>query len=130
MTAASETVAKPVENKIIPSATVQAIPFRKDTVASTPEVFSLLVITLIVLGLFACLAFYARRLGWLDRWVGPKPQSAINCGKKIVILETQRISQKTVLYRISNGDNEYLLTESSMQIQLTQSSCHKEVPRD
>ena len=46
------------------------------------------------------------------------------------MLEAQRISQKTTLYRISNGDNEYLLAESTMQIQLVKKAAEKEVGND
>ena len=107
---------KPAQLKPATTTNAQPIPFRKDSVANTPEVFGLLVTTILLVSVFAALAWYARRRGWLDRWVGPKPQS-VSPDKKIIVLETQRISQKTTLYRISNGGSEFLLAESSMQIQ-------------
>jgi flagellar biogenesis protein FliO len=129
MTAPSAAVSKPVVSKPASTTSAQPIPFRKEGITNTPEVFGLLVTTLLLVGIFAGLAWFARRQGWLDRWVGPKPDSQ-SIKKKIVVLEAQRISQKTTLYRISNGDNEYLLAESTMQIQLVKKAAEKEVGND
>ncbi len=128
MTAVPATAAKP-ENVKPDSATTtskQPIPFRKEGITNTPEVFGLLVTTLLLVSIFAALTWFARRQGWLDRWVGPKP-NAKNDKKKMVVLEVQRISQKTTLYRIGTGDEEYLLAESSMQVQLVKKDAEKEV---
>lgn len=129
MTATTAVAAKPVESKPASAITSQPIPFRKDSVTSTPEVFGLLLTTLLLVAVFAAVAWYARRRGWLDRWVGPKP-GLQNDKKKIMVLEAQRISQKTTLYRISNGENEFLLAESSLQIQLEKLEAKKESGHD
>lgn len=125
----SAAVTKPVDSKPVLTTSSQPIPFRKEGITNTPEVFSLLLTTLLLVAVFTLVAWYARRRGWLDRWVGPKPDSQSN-KKKIVVLETQRISQKTTLYRISNGESEYLLAESSSQIQLVIKDVKKEVGND
>jgi flagellar biogenesis protein FliO len=124
MTSSSEPLLKPTEAKAV--TTKQPIPFRQDSVAKSPEVFGLLMTTLLMLALFAALAWYARRRGWLNKWVGVTPQPT-STNKKIVVLEVQRISQKTTLYRISNGEEIFLLAESSMQIQLQPSSIKMEL---
>lgn len=129
MTAPTAVVSKPAISKPASTTSAQPIPFRKDGITNTPEVFGLLVTTLMLVGIFAGLAWFARRQGWLDRWIGPKPESQ-NIKKKLVILETQRISPKTTLYRISNGDSEYLLAESTMQLQLIKKVAEKEVEND
>jgi flagellar biogenesis protein FliO len=129
MTATSAAVAKPVDSKPVSSTSTQPIPFRKEGITNTPEVFGLLVTTLLLVAVFAVVAWYARRRGWLDRWVGPKPDLKSN-NKKIVVLEARRISQKTTLYWISSGDNEYLLAESSMQIQMLANDVKKEAGND
>ena len=60
-----------------PAATTAAapapIPFRQAPVASGPEVFGMLLTTLLVLAAFAGLAWYARRRGWLERWIAVAP---------------------------------------------------------
>ena len=128
MTAISAAVTKPVDSKpaSVTATSKQPIPFRKEGITNTPEVFDLLVTTLLLVAIFAALAWFARRQGWLDRWVGPKPHAQSD-KKKIVVLDLQRVSQKTTLYRISSGDDEYLLAESSMQVQLVKKDVQKEV---
>lgn len=130
MTSPSVVVTKPVEAKKPATVTSsEPIPFRKDSVTNTPEVFSLLVTTLLLVSIFAALAWYARRRGWLDRWVGPKLHPTIQ-NKKIIVLETLRLSQKTTLYRVCNGDNEFLLAESSMHIQFAMPDSKTELKND
>jgi hypothetical protein len=94
------------------------IPFRKTAAMSGPEVFSTLAITLLVLAGFAALAWYARRQGWLDRWVTQGP-SAAGGKNKLSVVEVLHVSRKTTLFRISDGERELLLTESSVQVQLS-----------
>ena len=129
MTTPFAAVTKPVDSKPVLTTSSQPIPFRKEGITNTPEVFSLLVTTVLLVAVFTLVAWYARRRGWLDRWVGPKPDSKSN-SKKIIVLETQRISQKTTLYRISNGESEYLLAESSSQIQFVTKDVNKAVGND
>ena len=128
MIVTSTVVTKPVDVKPIPTTTTskQSIPFRKEGITNTPEVFGLLVTTVLLVAIFAALAWFARRQGWLDRWVGAKP-FAQSDKDKLKLLEFQRISQKTTLYRISSGDEEYLLAESSTQVQLVKKAAQKEV---
>ncbi|MGH8050435.1 MAG: hypothetical protein ACREPB_07245 [Arenimonas sp.] len=131
MTATSAAVPKPVDVKPVSATTTskQPIPFRKEGITNTPEVFGLLVTTLLLVAIFAAIAWFARRQGWLDRWVGPKPHAQSD-KNKIAVLEVQRVSQKTTLYRISSGDDEYLLAESSVQVQLVKKDVQKEVSNE
>jgi hypothetical protein len=93
------------------------IPFRKTAVTSGPEIFGTLVITLLVLAGFAAFAWYARRRGWLDRWITLAP-SAEAGQRKLQVVEVLHVSRKTTLFRIRDGEHEMLLTESSVQAQL------------
>jgi len=96
------------------------IPFRKTSVTSGPEIFGTLLITLLVLAGFAGLAWYARRRGWLDRWISQAP-SAVAGNRKLQVIEVLHVSRKTTVFRIRDGEQEMLLTESSVQTQLTPS---------
>ena len=129
MTVNSVGAAKSVDLNPFVATTTQTIPFRKDSVTTAPEVLGLLLTTLLLVAVFAATALYARRRGWLDRWVGPKP-SLQNNNRKIIVLESQSISQKTTLHRVSVGDNEILLAESAMQIQLAHKAINKEPGHD
>jgi flagellar biogenesis protein FliO len=129
MTSLSAVLQEQRNAKPVSTSSLKPIPFRKDSVTNTPEVFGLLLMTLLVLTAFAALTWYARRRGWLDRWVGQNPKS-VSKSKVITVLETQRISQKTTIYRINNGDSEYLLAESSVQIQWMPKENFKEPSND
>ncbi|QNN48268.1 hypothetical protein H9L17_14420 [Thermomonas brevis] len=59
-----------------PAGTVKsdAIPFRPDAVVSLPEAGGVLAAALLLLAAFYGLAWYARRAGWLGRWMGGGPR--------------------------------------------------------
>jgi len=94
------------------------IPFRKSSATSGSEVVGVFVTTLLVLAAFAALAAFARRHGWLDRWVGQLPSAPEN-KRQLVVVETLRVSRKTTVYRVKNGEHEFLLAESSAPLQLS-----------
>ena len=98
-------------------ASSSAIPFRKTSIVSGSEVFGMLVTTILVLAALGALAWFARRLGWLDRWIGGA-RSAHDIKRSLAVLEIVHISRKTTLFRVMDGDREILLVESSAQIQL------------
>jgi len=102
------------------------IPFRKSAATSGPEIFGVLATTLLVLAGFAAFAVFARRRGWLDRWVGRAPLAADN-PRKLAVIETLFVSRKTTIYRIRNGEREFLLAESTSPLQLTPASADVEV---
>ena len=97
-----------------------AIPFRQDAAISFPEAGSILAVTLLLLVVFYGLVWYAKRAGWLDRWVSRRAASSDDV-KKLAILERLVVSRKTVIYRIRDGGQEYLLVESSVSAGLTAS---------
>lgn len=105
-----------------PAGTVKsdAIPFRPDAVVSLPEAGGVLAAALLLLAAFYGLAWYARRVGWLGRWMGGRATS-FNDARKLAVLERLVVSRKTVLYRIRDGEQEYLLVESSASAGLTAS---------
>lgn len=97
-----------------------AVPFRQDAAVSLSEAGGVLVMALLLLAAFYGLAWYARRAGWLDRWVVGRAKPADNA-RRLQVLERFAVSRKTVLYRIHDGEKEYLLVESSVSAGLTAS---------
>lgn len=92
-----------------------AIPFRQDSAVSMPEVGGLLLTAVLLLVVFYCVAWYARRAGWLARWTGARTANG-DGQRKLAVLERMALSRKTVLYRVRDGEKEYLLVESSASI--------------
>lgn len=93
------------------------IPYRKAPVASGAELFGVLTVTVLLLAAFAGLAWYARRRGWLDRWV-TQPPAGESLSRRLSVSEVLHVSRKTTVFRIRDGDREWLLTESSAQANL------------
>lgn len=111
--------AAPPASTTTQSAVAAPIPFRKSATTSAPEVFGILVTTLLVLAAFTALAWWARRRGWLDRWVGQAAKEGPDAKRRMTVLETLRISPKTTLYRIDNNGHELIVVESSAQVQIS-----------
>lgn len=94
-----------------------SIPFRHTSIVSASEVSGILAATVLVLCVLAVSAWFARRKGWLDRWsVGSGKASAP--AKSLVVLEVLRISRKTTIYRVADGQREFLVAESSAPVAL------------
>lgn len=92
-----------------------AIPYRQDSAVSMPEVSGLLLMAVLLLAAFYGVAWYARRAGWLDRWTGARGTTG-NTQRKLAVIERMALSRKTVLYRVRDGEKEFLLVESSASI--------------
>lgn len=97
-----------------------AIPFRHTSIVSASEVSGILVATVLVLCVLAVSAWFARRKGWLDRWSVGSGKASV-AGKSLVVLEVLRISRKTTIYRVANGQREFLIAESSAPVALAAS---------
>jgi hypothetical protein len=87
-----------------------AIPFRQSSPASGPQVFGVLITTLLLLAAFYALATVAARKGWLQRWTGAR---ATGVAPRLQVLERLQVSRRTTLLRVRDGANEYLVAEST-----------------
>ena len=106
----------------VPTATTgvaapEPIPFRKTSAVSGNELLGTLLTTLLVLAAVAGTAWFARRMGWLARWTGADAREG-GATRSIAVLGVRRVSRRTTLYRVSDGRREYLLAESTAQVQL------------
>jgi hypothetical protein len=93
------------------------IPFRQSGGVSGPEVFTSFGITLLLLGAAAAGAFYARRRGWLDRWLAV-PTTADAGKRRLAVVERLALSRKTTLIRVRDGERELLVLESANGAQM------------
>lgn len=91
------------------------IPFRKDSAVSMPEVSGLLLTASLLLAAFYGIAWYAKKAGWLERWTGASASNR-DSQRRLAVIERMVVSRKTVLYRVRDGEQEYLLVESSASL--------------
>ena len=94
------------------------IPFREEPAVSGNQAVSTLAITLLLLAAVWALAHFARRKGWLERWVAASSASKpADLGPRV--LKSRRVSRQTVVYTIAEGGTRYLLVESNANVSLT-----------
>lgn len=94
-----------------------AIPYREAAEVSGSEIASAFGAAILLLALAIALAWLARRLGWLRHWgVGAGPaMSTAAAGLRVE--QTLRISPRTMLFRIADGEQRFLLAESREGVQ-------------
>ncbi|HEY0502216.1 MAG TPA: hypothetical protein VGD42_01875 [Lysobacter sp.] len=102
------------------AAPASAIPFRQE--AATGGAASLsgaLLIAVAMLSVVAAAAWYARRRGWLDRWVGPAPSPR---AQTLRVEQTLRLSPQTTLYRVVHEGEVLLVVESRVNARIERTS--------
>ena len=95
----------------VAAAMAASIPFRDRADVAVTDVFAVLGTTLALLALALVTAFVAWRRGWLGRW-GAAPAAAKSPGEDLRIERALRLSPRTVVFRIVDGERRFLLVES------------------
>ena len=104
------------QNATAPAASVQtttqAIAYRPESASVSGSVVDVLLMLVLLLGGVLVLAWVAKRQGWLQRWtVGAAPLSRSGAG--LGVEQALRLSPRTTLFRIIDGNRRYLLVEST-----------------
>jgi flagellar biogenesis protein FliO len=89
----------------------RAIPYRESAEVSGIDVAGAFGAAIALLALALCLAWLARRQGWLRRW-GVASGPGASAAEGLRIEQVLRISPRTVVFRIADGEKRYLLAES------------------
>ena len=100
-------------------ASVQApIPYRAETAVSAGQLTSVLLVTVLLLGIFLVLALYAKKRGWLQKLM---PASAVRpAGTQWrLYVQAQRISRLTTVYKVEDGARAWLIVESAGQVSVS-----------
>lgn len=91
----------------------QAIPFRPEYRGSGSSAVDVLLILVLLLGSFVAVLWFARKKGWLDRWIVAAPGVGVTKRAGLELEQVLRLSQKSALYRINDGSTRYLVLESA-----------------
>lgn len=93
------------------------IPYRAESEGVASSAGGAIFAALLLLGLFTAVLVVARRKGLLDRWiVAPPAGRPERSGLRVE--QALRVSPKTMLYRVRDGERSYLLVESLAQATL------------
>lgn len=98
------------------ASTESAIPYRESAEVSGGDVAVAFGAAIGLLALALALALLARRLGWLQRF-GVGPGSPRSPASGLRVEQALRISPRTTLFRIADGEQRYLLAESRDGVQ-------------
>lgn len=102
-----------------PGAVHSAAPigFRDEHASVADSAVGVLLVLVVLLG--ACLGglIFAKRKGWLNRWL-PAPSGAADDASRLRVEQVLRLSPRTVLYRVADERNRYLILESTASAQL------------
>lgn len=93
-----------------------AIPFREEGSGVAATATGPLMVAVLLLAGLGVAAWYAKRRGWLDRWLGPLPTATSQ--PQLRVEQVLRLSPKTTLYRIRDGHRRLTVIESSVNARL------------
>ncbi|ALN84771.1 hypothetical protein LC55x_1480 [Lysobacter capsici] len=113
-------VAAPATAPVVaPGAVHSAAPigFRDEHASVADSAVGVLLVLVVLLG--ACLGglIFAKRKGWLNRWL-PAPSGAADDASRLRVEQVLRLSPRTVLYRVADERSRYLILESTASAQL------------
>lgn len=93
------------------------IGFRDEHESVADSAVGVLLVLVVLLG--ACLGglLFAKRKGWLNRWL-PAPSGAADDASRLRVEQVLRLSPRTVLYRVADERSRYLIVESTASAQL------------
>lgn len=97
---------------------VAHIPFRQTSASAPQDFLGVLVATIMLLALAAASLWFAKKKGWLARWMAGSVVAGPP-GKALRIENSVRLSRSTVLYRVEHGVDRYLIVESDRNINIT-----------
>lgn len=107
--------ASPGLTEMVPERPVAPIPYRKESSGAGGSLIGVLAITVLMLAVFVVVLRIAKSRGLLDRWIvsAPVGAAANRDGHDAMRVEQSlRVSPRTVLYRIRDGEQRFLLVES------------------
>lgn len=101
------------------SASTPPIRYRSESGTLADQATGVLLVLALLLAAALALALVAKRKGWLDRWVARSGAGVVGSGGAALRVEqTLRLSPRTVLYRVGDGQDRYLVIESTVHAQL------------
>lgn len=113
MSAVPTASAKPAQ-----SSASHGIAFRPEGASAAADATGVLLALAALLAAAMVALWFAKRKGWLERWlgsVGPAQAGA----QSLRVERTLRLSPRTIVYRVADGKDSYLVVESSTNARLT-----------
>ena len=101
----------------IGSAVASGLPFRDRAPTAEPSIATALALAVLLLAAALALIWFARQRGWLDRWsVDARRGQVAKPGLRLE--QALRVSRRTSVYVVRDGDRRYLLAETLGSVHL------------
>lgn len=117
-TAAPAGASAPASVQTQPVVAARPIRFREEGGSVADSATGVLLVLVLLLGGCLALLLWAKKKGWLDRWIANAGASAPDAGG-LRVEQALRLSPRTVLYRVGDGRERYLVVESTVSARLT-----------
>lgn len=90
----------------------QTISYRPESAGLASSAVDVLLVLVLLLGGVLALAWVAKQKGWLKRWSVSAASLSPSAGG-LRLEQALRLSPRTALFRVTDGDRRYLLVEST-----------------
>lgn len=102
------------------SGTTQTIAYRPETRVLADNALDVLLVLVLLLGGVLALTWFAKQKGWLQRWTTGAVRGAA-AKRGLHVEQALRISPRTTLFRVVDGQDRYLLVESTGTVRFVSS---------
>lgn len=89
------------------------IPYRHESADLTGSAASALLVTVALLAGCVAVLWYAKKHGWLSKWISPASARSAVGGMELV--QSLRLSPKSTLHKVRDGQRSLLVLESTVQ---------------
>lgn len=96
-----------------------AIPYRTEPVLADGQWLVVMLITVLLLGALYAGLLYARRKGWLDRWMAVSESRNAKVQRVLWQAHTQRIGRQTRVHTLQQGGRTLVIVESATSVAVT-----------
>lgn len=96
-----------------------AIPYRTEPALADGQWLVIMLITVLLLAALYVGLLYARRKGWLDRWMAVSESRVAKTQRVLWQAHTQRIDRQTRLHTLQQGGRTLVIVESATSVAVT-----------
>lgn len=98
---------------------VAAIPYRTEPALAEGQWLVIMLVTVLLLAALYAGLLYARRKGWLDRWMADSGARIGKADRALWQAQTQRIGRQTRVHTLHQGSRTLVIVESGTSVAVT-----------
>ena len=95
------------------------IPYRTEPALAEGQWLVIMLVTVFLLGALYAGLLYARRKGWLDRWMADSGSRTGKASHTLWQAKTQRVGRQTRVHTLQQGSRTLVIVESGTSVAVT-----------